>query len=703
MKKAGLSVLVALTSIGLIAMAVPRRAAANPTFVVDTAGDAHDANPGDGVCDTGGGVCSLRAAVEEAEALPGADTITFSPGFPNPTTFLLSLGHLTISTEMTITGRGESNTIVDASGDLSPDRVFLMQGSNSVSVAISDLTIQNGAPAPPSFGGGIASGDVAVHLTNVAVTGNAAWDGAGIAGNNLTLDHCTIRSNTAAVLGGGIYGSGAVTILSSTIEGNSAVNGGGGLYVIAGTAHIQGSTVDQNSSAAGGGGLRVSSGGTLTVVETTVTGNISNSDGAGTYVEGSFGGGSLQAFNATITGNQCGIGQAGCGIFLESGGTASIANTILANNYELSKTSAPNDCNGLTSLDYNLVLTLANCTITGATSNNIYGSDPMLSPLQDNGGPTRTKALSTGSPAIDKGNPSGCTDNFGATLTTDQREYVSPINGRCDMGAYEFGSPGPPTPTPTHTFTPTNTRTPTRTATRTSTRTPTVTPLPSPVSPEALVVDPSSGAASDGNGVFEPGETVAVQPAWKNTGASTFSLTGVASSFTGPAGGSYGILDGSASYGSIAAGATASCATGANCYRMTASALGSRPATHWDTTFTETPSSGDPAKVWTLHIGDSFTDVPVSQPFYKKIETILHSGITTGCTRTTYCPADNVPRSQMAIFIAGDGRKRRSGPGRAARSAPRPTTASPAAPRSSPTSRRRTSSASTSTTSRRRT
>ena len=61
---------------------------------------------------------------------------------------------------------------------------------------------------------------------------------------------------------------------------------------------------------------------------------------------------------------------------------------------------------------------------------------------------------------------------------------------------------------------------------------------------------------------------------------------------------------------------------------------------------------GGATKTWTLHVGDSFTDVPRSQTFYKRIETLLHNGITAGCTATTYCPADPVARASMAIFIA---------------------------------------------------
>jgi hypothetical protein len=172
------------------------------------------------------------------------------------------------------------------------------------------------------------------------------------------------------------------------------------------------------------------------------------------------------------------------------------------------------------------------------------------------------------------------------------------------------------------------------------------------VAPAALAVDPSAGSGSDGNGVFEPGETVSADPAWKNNGGSDVALSGTASAFTGPGGASYSIIDALADYGIVPSGATRSCADGPDCYSMFASSPPTRPVTHWDTTFVETLNTSTPAKTWTLHLGDSFTDVPRSYTFYKKIETIFHKGITVGCTPTTYCPTDKVPRSQMAIFIA---------------------------------------------------
>jgi cysteine-rich repeat protein len=175
----------------------------------------------------------------------------------------------------------------------------------------------------------------------------------------------------------------------------------------------------------------------------------------------------------------------------------------------------------------------------------------------------------------------------------------------------------------------------------------------SDASPVALAVDPSAGASSDGNGVLEPGESVTVKPSWKNNTSMSGQATFGATAFTGPGSVTDYLIDhGIADYGIVGAEATAQCV---ECYQLRlltpTSRPEARPATHWDATFDDLfPGIG--RKTWTLHVGDSFTDVPRSQPFYKKIETLLHNNITAGCTSTTYCPGDPVARSQMAIFIA---------------------------------------------------
>jgi uncharacterized repeat protein (TIGR01451 family) len=163
--------------------------------------------------------------------------------------------------------------------------------------------------------------------------------------------------------------------------------------------------------------------------------------------------------------------------------------------------------------------------------------------------------------------------------------------------------------------------------------------------PQALVVD-----ASPGNGVFQPGETVPMAPTWRNIGPAAGAFFGVMSNHTGPTGPIYGINDGVADYGSIPAGGTASCTVTSNCYLVSASDS-TRPATHWDSTVDENigPASSV-TKTWRLHIGDSFSDVPPTNGFYKFIETLLHRAVTGGCTATTYCPGNPTTRNQMAVF-----------------------------------------------------
>jgi hypothetical protein len=154
-----------------------------------------------------------------------------------------------------------------------------------------------------------------------------------------------------------------------------------------------------------------------------------------------------------------------------------------------------------------------------------------------------------------------------------------------------------------------------------------------------------------GNLVLEPGENAMVQPAWRNVGTGALpSGTGAFSAFTGPAGPTYSIPDAVAAYGTVLPGNTASCAKASDCYRVMIS-TGTRPVQHWDASVTETLTPTSAAKVWTLHVGDSFTDVQGDGGFYRFIETLLHEGITSGCGGTLYCPASTTAREQMAVFV----------------------------------------------------
>jgi hypothetical protein len=162
--------------------------------------------------------------------------------------------------------------------------------------------------------------------------------------------------------------------------------------------------------------------------------------------------------------------------------------------------------------------------------------------------------------------------------------------------------------------------------------------------PRALAVD------TGGNGVLEPGETVAARPAWRNSSGAPQSLAGALSAIAGPPGASYAITDGNASYGTVADGVTQTCT---DCYGVSVSDPATRPALHWDASALESilPDAQGQQKRWALHVGRSFTDVSTASPFYRFIETLLHHGITGGCGAAAYCPAGSTAREQMAVFV----------------------------------------------------
>jgi cysteine-rich repeat protein len=166
----------------------------------------------------------------------------------------------------------------------------------------------------------------------------------------------------------------------------------------------------------------------------------------------------------------------------------------------------------------------------------------------------------------------------------------------------------------------------------------------------SLTIDDSASSPPGNNGVFEPGETVTVEPSWTNAGLSALALAGTAARFTGPAGATYTIGDASAAYGSIAPSDTATCSTGADCYSVSVSAPATRPAQHWDTTLTEVLSNTG-FHSWTLHVGGSFPDAPNTLSFYPFIENLFHHGVTGGCAGGNYCPGNSVTRAQMAVFL----------------------------------------------------
>ncbi len=152
----------------------------------------------------------------------------------------------------------------------------------------------------------------------------------------------------------------------------------------------------------------------------------------------------------TLSGNTASSGDAG-GILAESA-VVDFKDSIVA----LNTASADSNCfmfkdpmfnaPALTSLGYNLTDSPDTCSFTATGDKIVPPSSVGLGPLANNGGPTETRALLAGSPAIDGGNPGGCTDPSGAPLTTDQRGEPRPAGAHCDIGAFEFqpSKPSPP-------------------------------------------------------------------------------------------------------------------------------------------------------------------------------------------------------------------------------------------------------------------
>jgi CSLREA domain-containing protein len=385
------------------------------TFTVNSPSDVVDANPGNGVCETapGNSICTLRAAIQEANALSGADQIILPPLPPLNAYVLTILAELAISDSLTITGGGASTTIIDGNRSVRLNSRVLVIGFG-ITINISGVTIRNGG-----------SGDVGGGIFN---------------GGTLTLTNSTVSGNKADEDGGGIFNLGTLTLTNSTVSGNNAGDDGGGVFnVTGGTAMLTSITVSGNNAGDGGGGIRNS--GTLTLTNSTVSGNNAGGNGGGIY---NFLG-TANSFNSTITENRSDAGLNGTGVgggvHNDAAATFTFQNTILAGNFETQRVGnvfAPTtgECDGtITSSGNNLMKSYdtSHCTIAG----NPLLADPKLGPLQDNGGPTQTHALLTGSPAIDAGNPDGCRDNLGALLTTDQRSFPRPAVG-CDIGAFEL-------------------------------------------------------------------------------------------------------------------------------------------------------------------------------------------------------------------------------------------------------------------------
>jgi predicted outer membrane repeat protein len=339
---------------------------------------------------------SLRQAILDATA---GDTINFQAGLSG--TIVLTSGELDISQNLTIAGPGAG--VLAVSGN-NTSRVF---GLSSATVQISGLTVTRGFTngGPGSAGGAITANSAALTLSDCVFSNNQSLGDNGGAiecsgGSSLVISDCTFTNNAAANNGGAIDSPGAsLTITGCTFDHNAAagsgpISGGGALSIGTGTVAITNSTFFANTAASNGGAI--------------------NSNFAATF----------NLVNDTIDCNSAG----GSGGGISTVGTFNLADTIVADNS--AGFSGPDISGTVISQDYNLISNASGATFTGSTTHNQIGTDPLLGPLTDNGGPTATQALGVGSAALEQ-------VPAASAPATDQRGQSRPFGSAADIGAFE--------------------------------------------------------------------------------------------------------------------------------------------------------------------------------------------------------------------------------------------------------------------------
>lgn len=340
-------------------------------------------------------------------------------------------------------------------------------------VTIASSVVSNNR-APAALAGAIENeGTMVISSTTLAGNFGGLVGGAIINSGTLTIDGCTFEMNQSAGPGGaidntmGVAGAPSLTISASTFSNNSAgmSSSGGSIYQDVGSLSVTGSTFVGNSAGSSGGAVFVI--GTAGISQSTFSGNSAGSGGA------IFNGATLSLAASTLSANTATSGM-GAGIWNDTTGTLTVTNSTLSGNLGegmralgnatmQSCTIAGNTAHGLVNPGLHS-LSLQNTIVSGNGSGNCLGTmtslgsnlesgdtcglggtgdlrsaEPFLGALADNGGPTKTQALPAGSPAIDAG--SGCP-------STDQRGLPRPADGNgdgaaaCDIGAYEYQPPG---------------------------------------------------------------------------------------------------------------------------------------------------------------------------------------------------------------------------------------------------------------------
>jgi hypothetical protein len=354
------------------------------------------------------GQLTLREAIRIANLRPGADTIEFDPTlFSTPQTIATG-SMIDISDTVTITGPGQDLLTID--GGLGGDG--LMNGNGHTLLRITSTV----------------GGAYDVEISGLVLTGGdgSGFGGAIFSSANLLLSEVTVQNNAGLTVGGiTMLSSTTITVEDSLFAGNLARSGS---IDDLNTGAIQGrninivrSTFDDNRSSFGAGAVNaIGSMSVLNITDSTFYNNSSSLGGSAVRITSA----SAIIVNSTFSANKNGVGA-----IVQSGGTLNVAHSTFAD-------STLDDLrifSGTANVTHS-ILKSVNGTLATSTFN-LIGGDAMLGPLADNGGPTTTRALLPGSPAINAGDP---TIQFDPDAF-DQRGPGFPrvLGGQIDIGAVE--------------------------------------------------------------------------------------------------------------------------------------------------------------------------------------------------------------------------------------------------------------------------
>lgn len=415
------------------------------SFNVTSSADAHDAVPGDGICraNIAPAGCTLRAAIEEANALAGVDVVRVPAG-----TYTLTLGELTLTGDIEIVGAGAGGTFVEASSQPLGGATNVFGIRPHVVALITGLTVRNGK------NGIQTSSDVQVRLQAVTISSNS---GAGVSNDpssRIAIQDSIISHNRTH--GIQCFGEGdlvsTLSVLRSTITGNFATTApgnldGGGIYAHNCNVTVRDSTISLNSAQGEGGGFAGYDVGLHTFTNVTFSGNVA-ARGGGLRVAGLESWAASAAFeNVTMANNRALESGGGHSLRIRHSSTVprvSLHNSILVTSQASGPNCAFESANETRNISVggNIEFPGQSCLVVSPPTGSVpdlSNVDPRLGALANNGGPTQTHALLATSPAIDRIPAASCP-------STDQRGLPRPRDGnadgivRCDVGAFEVQS-----------------------------------------------------------------------------------------------------------------------------------------------------------------------------------------------------------------------------------------------------------------------